>query len=123
MRGAGTIATPGFVASGAKIRYTPRERRAIFRCEACGREIFDLRAVFLCHRGGAWRIECSTHDDGDYAVDAGRVFGGGLNALDFFAEVAGARWFNAGDLLRTFLRLRAQASGLYLTSRPDPATT
>jgi hypothetical protein len=122
MHGAGTIETPGLVARGASVGHTMRERRVVFRCEACGREIFDLRAVYLCHRAGVWRIECSAHDDGDYAVDAGRVFGGGLNALDFFADVAGARWFKPGDLLRTFLRLRAQASGLYLASRGDLAT-
>jgi len=90
----------------------------VFRCEACGREIYDLRAVFLAHRAAGWRIECSSHDDAEYAVDGGRVFGGGLHALEVFGELAGARWFDPADLFKAFLRLRAQASGLYVPPRP-----
>lgn len=99
--------------------YVPRDGTPVtFRCESCGHEVHDLRSIFLSHRAGAWRIECSEHPEAEYEVDGGRVFGGGLHALDVFADLAGARWFDAADLFRTFLRLRAQASGLYVAPRP-----
>jgi hypothetical protein len=122
MRGPGTAGLREVARSSFTISYAPRDPpAAVFKCEACGHEVRDLRAVYLSHRRGGWRIECSRHDDADYVVDAGRVFGGGLNALEFFAELAAARWFEPADLFKTFLRLRAQASGLYLAGgRGEP---
>ena len=121
MRASGTAGGRDVVGVSVTWTYTLRDPPgAVFRCEACGQEIHDLRAVYLSHRAGTWRIECSSHDEADYVVDAGRLFGGGLHALDFFKDVAAARWFEPADLFRAFLRLRAQASGLYLSPRADP---
>ena len=85
----------------------------VFRCEACTAELHDLRRVFLVHRDGGWRIECSRHGDAEYEVDGGVLFGGGLHAVDVLAELGRARWFDAGDLFKAIRRLRAQESGIY----------
>lgn len=101
--------------SGRRVEWLRRSDGAIvFRCERCGREVLDLRSVFLAHRAGiGWRIECAQHDEADWQVDGGRIFGGGLHALDAFADLARSRWFEPAELFRAFLRLRAQASGIY----------
>lgn len=96
------------------IEYAPPENAVVFRCETCSHEIRDLRAVYLAHRTGiGWRIECSGHGDAEHAMDAGHLFGGGLRALDLFADLARARWFNASELFEALTRLRAQARGVY----------
>lgn len=96
-----------------RTEYVPRAGTT-FRCEACRREVHDLRAITLVRRAAAWRIECSSHDDGDHSIDAATLFGGGLHALEIYGGLAAARWFDAAELFRTILRLRAQASGLYV---------
>ncbi len=104
------------VMNGARrrIEYSPCEDTVVFRCEACDHEIHDLRSVYLAHRAGSgWRIECSGHADADHAMDAGHLFGGGLRALDLFADLARARWFNPHELFDALTRLRAQARGVY----------
>lgn len=99
--------------------YQPRIDGVTFRCEACAAELNDLRGVFLAHRPGAgWRIECAQHDDAERQVDGGTLFGGGLHALELYAELARVRGFDPADLFKAFLRLRAQACGLYV---PPPA--
>ena len=106
-------------AAGARgTTFVPRDGgAAVFRCEDCGKHIYDLRGVFLAHRAGGWAIECSGHDGAEFEVDGGSVFGGGLHALEVFAALHAARWFDPADLFKAFLRLRAQASGLYLQPR------
>ncbi len=85
----------------------------VFRCEVCERDIHDLRGVFLVHRAEGWRIECSRHGEAECELDGGLLFGSGLYSLEALADLARARWFEPGDLFKTFLRLRAQMSGLY----------
>ncbi len=88
-----------------------RDGGVSFQCEVCRREIHDLRAVFLAHRLGiGWRIECSGHGDAEHAMDAGHLFGGGLRALELFADLARERWFEPAGLFQAFQRLRAQAA-------------
>jgi len=101
-----------------RTEYQPRSG-VVFRCEACRREVHDLRAVSLVHRAEGWRIECPSHDDGEFSVDGGRLFGGGLHALEIYGDLAGARWFDPAELFRALLRLRAQASGLYVAPRDE----
>jgi hypothetical protein len=92
----------------------PHEGAVVFRCEACGHEIRDLRSVFLAHRPGAgWTVECSGHPDAELAMDAGHLFGGGLRSVELFADLARARWFDPADLFEALTRLRAQARGVY----------
>ncbi len=96
------------------VEFVPREGAVVFRCEICRSEMRDLRGVFLAHRDGAgWTIECSGHGGAEHVMDGGHLFGGGLRALELFGDLAQARWFDAGDLFRTLLRLRAQAAGVY----------
>lgn len=98
----------------ARLECTTREDDAvIFLCETCGTEMRDLRGVFLAHRAGGWRIECASHEDADYQMDGGRMFGGGLHALELFADLARARWFEPAPLFEAFLRLKAQTRGIY----------
>jgi hypothetical protein len=101
-----------------RIECEPGEDAVTFQCEACGRRILDLRAVYLAHRPEAgWRIECSGHADAEHVMDAGHLFGGGLLALELFADLARARWFDAGELFELLTRLRAQARGVYRRPR------
>jgi hypothetical protein len=99
-----------------RIQYAPREDGAVvFRCEACRADILDLRGVYLAYRlDEGWRIECARHEGASFSVDAGRLFGGGLHSVDILAGLACESWFVPAALFRTFLRLRAQAGGLYL---------
>ncbi len=102
-----------------RMTYLPRTDGVTFRCEACEAELHDLRAVFLAHRSGAgWRIECAQHEDAERQVDGGTLFGGGLHALEIYGELARTRGFDAVDLFKAFLRLRAQASGLFVPPEP-----
>ena len=102
-----------------RMTYLPRIDGVTFRCEACGADLHDLRSVFLAHRSGAgWRIECAQHEDAERQVDGGTLFGGGLNALEIYAELARTRGFDPADLFRAFLRLRAQASGIFVPPEP-----
>jgi hypothetical protein len=97
-----------------RIECESREDAVVFRCEACSQRILDLRAVYLAHRANSgWRIECSGHGEAEHVMDAGHLFGGGLRALDLFADLARARWFDAGELFEVLTRLRAQARGVY----------
>lgn len=103
--------------------YLPKIDGVTFRCEGCGVDLHDLRGVFLAHRSGAgWRIECAQHDDAERHVDGGTLFGGGLHALEIYAELARTRGFDPADLFKAILRLRAQASGLFMPPEP-PART
>ena len=105
---------PAFGQQSHRIECQPREGAVVFRCEACDREIRDLRAVFLAHRPvTGWRIECARHPDAEYAVDGGHLFGGGLHAVDLLADLARARWFVAAELFNAVTRLRAQSRGVY----------
>jgi hypothetical protein len=108
-------------ADAARTIYAPG-RGVVFRCEACGHELHDLRAVLLAHCTAGWRIECSIHEEPEYLVDAGRLFGGGLHALEVFGDLAHRRWFDPADLFRAFLRLRGQANGLYVAPRIAAST-
>ncbi len=106
---------PTFGPPERRTTYLPRTDGVTFRCEACAAELHDLRSVFLAHRAGAgWRIECAQHDDAERQVDGGTLFGGGLHALEIYAELGRVRGFDPADLFKAFLRLRAQASGLYV---------
>lgn len=106
-------------APARRTTYQPRAEGVTFQCEACGAELFDLRGVFLAHRtGGGWRVECAQHDDAERQIDGGTLFGGGLHALEVYAELARTRGFDPADLFKAFLRLRAQASGLYVPPEP-----
>jgi hypothetical protein len=103
-----------------RMAYLPRIDGVTFRCEACGADLHDLRGVFLAHRSAGWRIECAQHEDAERQVDGGTLFGGGLHALEIYAELARTKGFDPADLFKAFLRLRAQASGLFVP--PEPAT-
>jgi len=99
--------------------YLPQVDGVTFRCEGCGADLHDLRGVYLAHRSGAgWRIECAQHEDAERQVDGGTIFGGGLHALEIYAELARTRGFDPADLFKAFLRLRAQASGLFVPPEP-----
>jgi hypothetical protein len=106
-----------------RIAYLPRIDGVTFRCEACGAEQHDLRGVFLAQRSGGWRIECAQHEDAERQVDGGTLFGGGLHALEIYAELARTRGFDPGDLFKAFLRLRAQVSGLFVSPEPPTRAT
>ena len=99
-----------------RIQYAPREDGAVvFRCEACRADILDLRGVYLAYRlDEGWRIECARHEGASFSVDAGCLFGGGMHSVDVLARLACESWFVPAALFRAFLRLRAQAGGLYL---------
>jgi len=99
-----------------RIQYEPRDDGSVvFRCEECRAEVHDLRGIYLAYRAvEGWRIECSGHEGASFSVDGGRLFGGGMHAVDVLARLACASWFVPEALFRAFLRLRAQASGLYL---------
>jgi len=99
-----------------RMQYVPREDGAVvFRCEACQADIHDLRGVHLAYRTEqGWLIECARHEEAFFSVDAGCLFGGGMHAVEILGQLACAKWFAPDPLFRAFLRLRAQARGLYL---------
>lgn len=106
----------------AQLTHLPRAEGATFRCEACTTELHDLRSVFLAHRPGAgWRIECAQHDDAERQVSGGTLFGGGLNALEVYAELSEGRGFDPAELFEAFLRLRRQVSGQVPGEHPGRA--
>jgi hypothetical protein len=103
------------------VAYLPRADGVTFRCEACATELHDLRSVFLARRPGAgWRIECAQHDDAERQVNGGTLFGGGLHALEVYAELSEDQGFDPVELFEVFLRLRQQTDKIEEVAAEQP---